>query len=253
MLRSTQAILLGALFAAGTACGADTATPKAADPTIEGPGSAAVARLRELRPDLPVESATPSPIPGFVTIELTGGTMLYASEDGRFLFAGDLYEMRDEGLVNLADARRNVLRRELMAAVPDSEMAIFPATGTRKAAIAVFTDVDCGFCRKLHLEVPDLNARGIEVRYLAFPRQGIDSEAYLKLVSAWCSADRNDAITRLKRGETIPVKTCKNPVERQYALGHQVGVEGTPAIVFEDGSLHPGYSPAADLAKRLGL
>jgi thiol:disulfide interchange protein DsbC len=123
----------------------------------------------------------------------------------------------------------------------------------RKATISVFTDVDCGYCRKLHLEVPELNARGIEVRYLAFPRQGTTSPSFDKLVSAWCAADRNDAITRLKRGETIPRKSCANPVERQYVLGHQMGVEGTPAIIFEDGSLHPGYAPAADLAKLLGL
>jgi thiol:disulfide interchange protein DsbC len=91
------------------------------------------------------------------------------------------------------------------------------------------------------------------VRYLAYPREGIDSDAAAKMVSAWCSRDRNDAITRLKRGETIPRVSCANPVERQYELGHEVGVQGTPAIVFEDGTLHPGYAPAAELAAALGI
>jgi thiol:disulfide interchange protein DsbC len=242
-----------ALFVLAAGAGAADKAQPAPTPAAGEPGAAAIAKLRALRPDLPIESVTPSPLAGFVTIELTGGTMLYATDDGRYLMAGDLYELRDTGLVNLADARRNDLRRELLAGVSTSDMAVFPAQGVRKATISVFTDVDCGYCRKLHLEVPELNARGIEVRYLAFPRQGTTSPSFDKLVSAWCAADRNDAITRLKRGETIPRKSCANPVERQYVLGHQMGVEGTPAIIFEDGSLHPGYAPAADLAKLLGL
>jgi thiol:disulfide interchange protein DsbC len=188
-----------------------------------------------------------------VTIELAGGTMLYATTDGRYLFAGDLYELGDTRLVNLADERRTGLRRELLAKVPLSEMVVFPATGTRKAVISVFTDVDCGYCRKLHLEVPELNARGVEVRYLAYPRQGLESDAAAKMVSAWCASDRGDAITRLKRGEAIPRKSCDNPVERQYELGHEIGVQGTPAIVFEDGTLHPGYAPAGELVSQLGI
>jgi thiol:disulfide interchange protein DsbC len=225
----------------------------AADADDAAAEAAAVAKLKALRPDLPIESVETAPLPGFVTIELAGGTLLYATDDGRYLFAGDLYELRESGLVNLADQRRAGMRRDLLARVPLADMVVFPAEGTRKAVISVFTDVDCGYCRKLHLEVPELNARGVEVRYLAYPRQGLTSETAARMVTAWCSSDRNDAITRLKRGESIPKKTCDNPVEREFELGHEIGVQGTPAIVFEDGTLHPGYASAADLVAMLGI
>jgi len=118
----------------------------------------------------------------------------------------------------------------------------------------VFTDVDCPWCRKFHTEsVPELNKKGVEVRYLAYPRQGLQSEAFTKMVSAWCSADRNDAINKLKRGETIPPKSCNNPIAREYQLGQQIGVTGTPTIVLEDGELEPGFVSAGELAQRLGV
>jgi len=218
-----------------------------------GDGQALVNRLKALRPDIPIEAVTPSPLPGIYALELAGGTVFYGTGDGRYLFAGDLYELGDTDLINLADISRASKRRELMAAVDLDDMVIFPAATERKAYINVFTDVDCGFCQKLHKEVPELNAMGIEVRYLAYPRAGIGSPSYAKIVSAWCSDDPNTAITRLKAGENIPQATCENPVAEQFELGQAVGVTGTPAILLEDGRLLPGYQPAADLAASIGL
>ena len=116
-------------------------------------------------------------------------------------------------------------------------MVIFPAVGETKGVVSVFTDVDCGYCRKLHQEVPKLNQMGIEVRYLAYPRAGVGSRSYQKIVSAWCAADPNKAMTQLKSGMEIPDVSCENPVAAQFDLGQQVGVTGTPAIVLEDGRL----------------
>ena len=93
----------------------------------------------------------------------------------------------------------------------------------------------------------------MEVRYLAYPRAGIGSESYDRIVAAWCSEDRNAAITRLKSGDDIPMKSCANPVAQHYELGRQVGVTGTPAIVTEDGRLLPGFMPAEQLAKSIGI
>ncbi len=216
--------------------------------SVGGADVDAVAKLKLIRPDLPIERVSAAPIEGMTIIELSGGTMLYATADGRHLFAGDLYEIRGDELVNLAEERRDEMRKSLLDAVPTSEMTVFPANGLRKASIMVFTDVDCGFCRKLHKEVPQLNALGIEVRYLAYPRQGVGSPVYDKMVSAWCSKDRNSAMTKLKNGESIPPAQCDNPIASQYELGQEIGVSGTPAIVFESGRLQPGYTPAAELA-----
>jgi thiol:disulfide interchange protein DsbC len=224
----------------------------AAAPTAQNSMDAVVAKLKALRPDLPIESASAAPIPGLIAIELTGGSVLYASNDGRYLIAGDLFEMGDT-LVNVAEQSRDEKRKELIAGVSPNDMAIFPAQGKRKAVITVFTDVDCTYCRKLHKEVPQMNKMGVEVRYLAYPRAGVGSPGYDKLVTAWCSTNRQDAITRMKRGEELPPKTCDNPVAHEYELGHLAGLSGTPAIVLEDGRMLPGYVSADQLGEMLGI
>jgi thiol:disulfide interchange protein DsbC len=133
-------------------------------------------------------------------------------------------------------------------------MIIFSPQGEPRAHITVFTDVSCFYCQKLHKEVPELNKRGVEVRYLAYPRSGLDSPGYRQLVTAWCATDRQDTLTRLKGKESVPENVCAdNPVAAQYELGQQLGVRGTPAMVTEDGTLIPGYQSADDLMVTLGL
>jgi len=132
----------------------------------------------------------------------------------------------------------------------EENMIIFPAKNS-KHTISVFTDIDCGYCRKLHNEIDQYNAKGITVRYLAFPRAGIGSPSYDKAVSVWCEKDRQAAMTRSKSGETLPKASCKNPVAEEYELGQLLGVNGTPALVLDNGSLLPGYVPANRLVRVL--
>ncbi len=219
----------------------------------ETDGQALVAKLKSLRPDIPIERVSPSPLPGIYQLELAGGTVFYGTEDGRYLFAGDLYELGDEDLINLAEQGRIEKRQALLATVDTDDMIIFPPSGQRNAVISVFTDVDCGYCQKLHQEVPRLNEMGVEVRYLAYPRAGVGSRSFQKIVSAWCADDQKTAITALKSGQTIPDAECSNPVAAQYELGQELGVSGTPAIVLEDGRLLPGYMPADQLAEAIGI
>jgi len=214
-------------------------------------GEALVSKLQALRPGITVQAVRQSPLPELVEIELAGGTTLYGSKDGRFLIAGDLYDISGDDLVNLAEQRRAAQRHERMTTA--RKPVVFTPEGDVKASVTVFTDVDCGYCRKLHQEVPRLNELGIEVRYLAYPRAGVGSESYRKIVSAWCAADPNTAITRLKAGQQIPELECKNPVADHFQLGQEVGVRGTPAIVLEDGTMLPGYLPADELAATLGI
>ncbi|MFP6836345.1 MAG: thioredoxin fold domain-containing protein [Pseudomonadales bacterium] len=216
-------------------------------------GQKVAQKLQKLRPGMQISDISATPIPGIYALEIDGSTVYYGTEDGRYLFAGDLYELRDTELVNLAEAGRTVKRQALMAEVAVEDMLVFAAQGETRAVISVFTDVDCGFCQKLHLEVPTLNTMGIEVRYLAFPRAGIGSRSYDRIVSAWCADDPNRAITRLKAGESIPAATCENPVTAQFDLARRIGVTGTPSIVLEDGRLLAGYLPADQLAKTVGF
>jgi len=122
-----------------------------------------------------------------------------------------------------------------------------------KRYITVFTDIDCSYCRKLHNEVAELNEAGIQVRYLAFPRAGIGSKSHKKYESVWCNDDQQTALTSAKSGASVPSANCTNPVAETYKLGQEVGVRGTPTIIFDDGTVAPGYVPAKDLIKRMGL
>lgn len=211
-------------------------------------------KLNQARPDLLVQEVTASALPGFYEANLVEGTVLFVNEDATYFITGDLYRIEKDHFVNVSEERRNINRRELLAAVDLSQMLVFsPPAGMKKASVTVFTDIDCGYCRKLHKEVPELNRLGIEVRYLAYPRAGVNSKSYDKYVSAWCSDNPQLALTKAKLGQELEEKTCENPVAAQYALGNLIGVSGTPAIVFADGTLLPGYLPAVKLASRLGI
>lgn len=213
-----------------------------------------IGKMQSARSDLHYESVVQSPIAGVYQVQVKGGPILYVMADGEYFFDGDLYQVKPGRFVNLREQAMSGVRKELLATVAIGEMIVFSPASELKGVINVFTDVDCGYCRKLHREVPELNRRGIEVRYLAFPRAGIGSPSYQKVVSAWCSATPNAALTELKNGSTIEPRDCDdNPVAAQYRLGEQMGVTGTPAIILADGTMLPGYRRAADLAKILGI
>lgn len=232
------------------------AMPTQAKTSPEAFKAKVASKLLSVNPRFKIAGVEPAQMKGFYKVQLENGPFLYMSEDGNHFFEGTLYKFDAKNkLVNLtekdADSKRAVLVKEFKA----DDMVVFAPTSPvkTKAVINVFTDVDCFYCQKLHQEVPELNARGIEVRYLAFPRAGIGSGSYKKIVSAWCADDQQDSMTKLKNRQEIPEKSCDNPVAKQYDLGKRMGVNGTPAIVLEDGTMIPGYRPAADLAKMLGI
>ena len=139
----------------------------------------------------------------------------------------------------------------MLAKVPESRKIIF-APANPKYRVTVFTDIDCGFCRKLHSEMAQYNSLGIRVRYLFYPRSGPDTESWNKAVAVWCSSNRNDALTRAKNGEPLKAPKCDaSAVMRDYELGDAFAVQGTPAIIMPNGDMLPGYLPPAMLLKRL--
>lgn len=239
------ALMLVAALGAGVAQAADVAS-------AEKPEAAIKRVLEGSRPDVKVASVVPAEIGGLYLVQLQNGPLLYASADGKYFVLGDLYQVQAGGFANLTEQRHNVDRAKEMAAVKLEDMIIFKPQGATKAVVNVFTDVDCGYCQKLHQEVPKLNAMGIEVRYLAYPRAGVGSPTYQKLVTAWCSKDRQGTLTKYKNRENVPINTCaKNPVTAEYELGERIGVQGTPALVTASGELIPGYMPAQELAAKL--
>lgn len=204
-------------------------------------------------PQLSVSAVSESEIPGLYRVTDQRGQVIFASADGAYFITGELYSTVGGALVNLSEKERQGQRLDELASLKDGDKITFLAKGEEKAHVTVFTDIDCGYCRKLHGEVPRMNELGISVSYLAFPRAGVGSPSYDKLVNVWCSDDRLDAMTQAKAGKVVPKKSCENPVAAEYSLGNKLGVTGTPAIVLSDGALVPGYVPAEQLAQGLGL
>ena len=213
------------------------------------PDQAIRAALTKLQPDMPIEAIAESPMTGLFQVHLQGGRMLYSSADGQFLLQGNLYQVKGGEAVNLTRQAESKGIAKAINDIPVSEMVVFSPKEPAKAHITVFTDTDCGYCQKLHSEVPELNRRGIEVRYVAFPRQGVGSHGYNSLVSVWCAKDRQAAMDKAKSRQELPAASCDNPVTKQYELGQMIGVNGTPAIVLGNGELIPGYQPAPQLAE----
>lgn len=203
------------------------------------------ARMAKMFPDEPVTDIAPSPVPSLYEVML-GASLFYISADARYVFHGDLIDL--ERRVNLADERREHARKLAFEGVDVADTVEF-APANPKAMLYVYTDIDCGYCRKLHGEVPQLNAAGIGVRYLAFPRSGLDGESFTKAAAVWCSADRKAAMTAAKSGENVNAPSCDNPVASQYEMGRSMGITGTPAVYTTTGRQLGGYVPATELIR----
>lgn len=203
--------------------------------------------LQSISPGFKVDEIAPSPIEG-VSEVLVGPQLFYVTNDGKYLFQGSLIDIKTR--IDISEERRKASRLKAVNAMGEDKMIIFPARKPRHT-ITVFTDIDCGYCRKLHDEIDQYNARGITVRYLMYPRSGVNTPSYYKAVSVWCEDDRNVALTDSKSGKTLPRASCDNPVKAHMELGELLGVRGTPAIVLDDGEMMPGYVPAVKLSKAL--
>lgn len=230
---------------------ADSPAPAAARPAADvvkvAEGDPRIA-LAALIPGAEPEDLRATPLPGIY--ELVHGTDIsYISEDAKYVLSGNLFQVTDDGdFPNLTEQRRRELRAARIAEIPESRMLTF---GRANAAhtITVFTDIDCQWCQRLHSQVQEYNQLGIRVRYLFFPRTGPETESWYKAETVWCARDRNQAMTRAKRGDDIGAKRdcADTPVEHDYQLGRELGVRGTPGVVLENGELVPGYLAPADM------
>ena len=228
------------------------AAVSAAPPAANQPDSATDARvaiLKILPPGSKLDDLRPSPIAGLYEL-VQGAEVSYITADGKYFVDGNLYDMKSRE--NLTEQLRTRARIAMIGAVPESEMLIFSPPNPQYT-ITVFTDVDCQYCRKLHGEMQELNRLGIRVRYLFYPRTGPNTESWHKAEVVWCSPNRNDALTRAKLGQPLDMnnRNCSTPVKREYELGQSLGVNGTPAIVTENGEYIAGYLPPRDLLARI--
>ena len=192
------------------------------------------------------DSIGESQIPGLYQV-MYGTEIVYLSADGQYFISGDLLNLKTRE--NLSEVAQRSVRKRIVDELGTTPV-VFKAKN-EKHVLRVFTDIDCGYCAKLHREMEEINAKGITVEYLAFPRAGLGSASYNKIVSVWCADDQQAAMTRSKARQSVPSKTCKNPIKEQYELGQSLGVNGTPALLTESGQLIPGYVPADRLIAML--
>jgi thiol:disulfide interchange protein DsbC len=233
--------VLGALLACGLAFSGTA--PAAEDPAAERIRNSLAVLLPTIAPD----SVRATPVPGLYEVAF-GPRLVYVSEDGRFLVQGSIVDL--EKRENITEPRLADIKRATLEAVGEENMLSFGPADARYT-ISVFTDIDCGYCRKLHEEVGAFNEAGIRVRYLFYPRAGQGSPSYAKAVSSWCADDPKKTFTEAKQGKEIPAKSCDNPVDEHLELGRQFGVQGTPTIILDDGESLPGYVPAGRLKQLL--
>lgn len=223
------------------AAASEPAAP-ASSAELEAVRAAVVANMPELLP----EHVRATPMPGLYEIQI-GMNFGYVTADGRYLIAGDMTDLQTRK--ELTEDRRRQARIALVEKLDQSGYIEFaPEAQPAKYTVTVFTDVDCGYCRMLHRQIADYNARGIAVRYLFFPRAGADTPSFYKAEEVWCSADRKAALTQAKSGADLKGdKSCDNPVMAQLQAAAALGLRGTPSILLPNGELVPGYRPPDDL------
>jgi thiol:disulfide interchange protein DsbC len=190
-----------------------------------------------------------TPVPGLYEVDF-GDSFMYITADASYAVKGDIINVNNQ--VNLTERKRSGERLKLVNSIGEDEMIVFsPKKGKKRFTITVFTDIDCGYCRRLHNEIDKFLAMGIEVRYLFYPRAGIGSQSYKKAVSVWCADDRKAAMTLAKQGGNPGQKTCDNPVRKHMKVAKELGVTGTPLMILDDGSRFPGYTDASRLLRIL--
>ena len=204
-------------------------------------------KVRTLVPNAATIAVSETPIEGILQVQINSD-IIYVTSNGEYLLQGQIMEI--DTRTNITDQAKSGIRMNLLTGLKQEEQISF-SPEEPKYNLLVFTDIDCGYCRKLHNQVAEYNEEGIAIHYMAFPRAGIGSASYDKFVSVWCADDNKAALTLAKNGTDPEPLKCLNPIAEQYDLGREVGVTGTPALVTTDGTLIPGYMPPAQLRQRL--
>ena len=210
-------------------------------------------KINAVLPDgMSVQSIKESQIENLFIVDIGDLQPIYASKNGEFFFYGELYAVNGNTLQNTTKDEINLKRKSILDEVLSKDDFISFKSENEKYRVTIFTDVDCGYCRKFHNEINDFNDLGITVNYVAFPRSGLDSISYNKIVTAWCSKDPKNTLTKMKQGIDVQLSLCQDhPVETHFLLGQKIGITGTPAIIKSNGELLPGYLPPEELLNRL--
>ena len=181
-----------------------------------------------------------------VFLAVVSGQVIYMTKDGRYMFDGNLMDLKSRK--NYTDEAMSGIRLQELSSLGEGNMIVYEPKKV-KHTITVVTDIDCPYCRKLHDEMDDYMANGIKVRYVFMPLKG--HADYNKTVSVWCADNQNEALDMAKAGVEVEAKKCDNPIDDHLEVARKLGVNGTPAIILQNGQLLAGYVPVAKLAAEL--
>ena len=221
----------------------------AAAPTANTPEGRARQALQQLNPQIEVDYVGAAPLPGFREV-IVGGQLVYVSDDGKYLVQGTVVEIATKNELTQSSPALSKYRQDLLKTLKTSDRIVF-APPNPDYTVSIFTDIECGYCRKLHSEIAEYNRRGIAIEYLAFPRMGLGSKDHTDMISVWCAPDRKQALTDAKNGAPVVARNCKTPVDMQFNVGQRLGVSGTPAVYAPDGTQLGGYLPPAQMREAL--
>ncbi|MGJ8517623.1 DsbC family protein [Carnimonas bestiolae] len=185
-------------------------------------------------------------------VRLKSGEVVYSDAQGRRMILGTYYDNAPAGLRNLTEEGGRQARLDALAKVPDNAKIEYAAKGQEKGHITVFTDSTCPYCQALHRELPQLQAQGVRVTYIPFPRAGADSPAARQLAQVLCSDKPGEAMTNAFNNGALSAKpsaSCQTAVRHGHELGMTFGVKGTPTIVLPSGEQGEGYMPADQLVR----
>lgn len=222
----------------------------------QGPTKSIVEGFKKLAPEATIKSSVETPIKGIkqVTLESSNiNDVFYMTDDGKYLIQGNI--IQTDTKENITELSKSGARKEIVENVAKGKSIDFFPVDLKdmKHHVKVYTDIDCGYCRKLHNEMKEYNDLGIGISYLFWPRSGLQSPSYTKSVTVWCSDDQNQAMSDSQNGLALEVKQCDNPVKEHYISGKKIGINGTPSLVTNDGQLLPGYLAPKALLLRLDI
>jgi thiol:disulfide interchange protein DsbC len=186
-----------------------------------------------------------TPVEGIYQV-IIGGQVIYMTKDARYMIDGNLIDLSTKK--NYTEDAMSGIRLSQIEKLGEDKMVVYTPE-TIKHTITVVTDIDCPYCRRLHNEMDQYMAGGVQVRYIFMPLKG--KSDFRTTVSVWCAKDRNEALDLAKAGAKLEAKDCENPINEHLNVSRSLGVRGTPAIILQDGSMLPGYVPASKLIAEL--
>lgn len=195
--------------------------------------------LRDMYPNTQFTGVHATTVGGLYEVVM-GRNIGYTNSEGRYFIFGHIFDMKTQQ--DLTAQRLDELNVVNFAELPLAD-AIHAQRGDGNRTLAVFTDPDCPYCKKLEQELQKLD--NVTIYTFLFPLEGLHPGALQKAKSIWCSADKESAWRNFMLHDQLPAteKNCDNPVERNVLLGQKLNFNGTPTLVAADGRVMPGFAP----------